>query len=155
MSESKINPLIPLICCSFEILQSLLLRPTPPNPFPSVILPNIVPLYKGIQNQIHTSNPNQHSITPAVIWFIVIAVNVWWDDISKLYRHVIECRGDGASSYGICVSWLECHLDGVDVWVSCQKSEKSESDPGRGPVRNCFQGDQKRETPYLGKGADI
>jgi hypothetical protein len=129
MSETKINPLIALISRRLQIIQLFLGSPIAPNFLPLVILPDIVQFRKSIQDQIHTSNPNQSSIAPPIIRFIIIAINVRGDDVSQLYSHVVKCGGNGACSYRVCIPGLKRNLDGVDVWVCRQKSEKDETDP--------------------------
>jgi len=90
MSEPKIEPLIPLIRRGLNIPLSFLFRPTPPNLFPSRILPNIIPLCKSIQHYIHSNNRKQNFITPPVIRCVVSAVDIRRHDIAKLYHHVVE-----------------------------------------------------------------
>jgi len=149
MSKSKINPLIPLILGRSQIVPPLLLSPSTPNLLPPPIFPNIIRLSQSIQNQIHARNPNQNFIPTVIIRRIVRAINIRWNDIPQLYRHIVEGGSDGTCPNRVCVPRLKSDLDGVDIWISDEKCEDGETDPWRGAWGYNYECNQEWKTPDL------
>jgi hypothetical protein len=118
MSEPKIHPLIPLISSSKQIMLLLLRSPTVPNPLPSTILPNIIPLCPSIEHQIQRNNPNENFIPPSIIRRIISSVDVGRNDIAGLNAHVIEGRGNCTGADTVGVTGLEGDLDCMDIGVT-------------------------------------
>lgn len=130
MLESEVESLIPLVCGGVEIMQLLLVGHRIPSSVSLPVTIYVVGLRQKVDYDVTRQNPNESPISSAVEWCVVWprlvihemdatdtsltgTIDIGCDDASRLDEHVITCGGYGSRPYGVGVSRVPPHLDGM------------------------------------------
>jgi hypothetical protein len=120
VSESEVQPLVPLILRVLQVLMLFVLAHCTPHRLSSLVAPGIVQPSKDEQQQSNNVDANEHAVSAVVKRFVVVAVDVGCDHTAHLHHHVVAGGGDGTCAHATSVTGCETDEDGVAVWVAEQ-----------------------------------
>lgn len=150
MRKPEIQSLVTFVLRRRQVVVLLLPAHAIPNPLPLLIHINIKRLRPKKQQKVHRTNRHQHLITPPIQRFIVLAIDIRRNDITRLDAHIIQCRCDCTGAHGASVSGGDGDEDGMDVGVADHQSCYDPAGPGGDGDGEEDEGDDEGEGPDLG-----
>lgn len=121
--ETEVQSTVPNVLSSRKVLLLLLGGHGVPQTVPLFVAPDIIQLCPRIKDQeIHTADGDEGTVSPSVSRCVVCAIDVGGDHRAQLDEHVVKRSVDCAAGDSTGVARTPADLDGVRVWVGKKRS---------------------------------
>lgn len=144
MSKSEIQSLVTLISSSVQVLVLLLLSHTTPSLLANRVATHVVSLGRHDGEEVPRDDTDEISVSAAVMWLIILTVDVRSNDGGGLNAHVVQSGADSSCAHRTGVSRRQSDQDWVDVWVS----DKHDAEDILGPWAGTFWQDCKGDDEW-------